>query len=360
MITRDSVLKALSNVDDPDLRKDVVSLGMIENLKIDDVNVSFDLVLTTPACPMKDMMMNACKTAIRTLVSRDAVVSVNATSRVSTIRKDENVLSGVKNVIAVASGKGGVGKSTVSASLALSLSKLGASVGLLDADIYGPSVPTMFNLHEPPEMKVSDGRQIMIPHVKQGIKLMSIGFVTQPGQAVVWRGPMIASAFKQFINDTDWGNLDYLIIDLPPGTGDVQLSLAQIVPLTGLVFVTTPQEVAKADAKRSINMFKMPAIAKPILGVVENMSYFVPEDMPDKKYYIFGQNGGKHLAEEENVPFLGELPLVPSVREQADLGSINPDSQAFQPFHKVAAEIARQISVLNSGEILNFVKNDVG
>lgn len=356
MNLEEKILKALSNVDDPDLHKDIVTLGMVENLVIDGKSVRFDLVLTTPACPMKDMLVNACKNAVRVLVDPELETQVNATHRVSSGRDIREVLKGVKNIIAVASGKGGVGKSTVAASLALALRKSGATVGLLDADIYGPSIPTLFHVHEPPEMVVKDGRQVMIPIETQGLKLLSIGFMTQPGQAIVWRGPMISSAFRQFVNDVEWGELDYLIIDLPPGTGDVQLTLSQLVPLTGVVIVTTPQEVAKADARRAVSMLKMPAIAKPVLGVVENMAYFTPDDAPEKKYYIFGSGAGKALAEEEDVPFLGELPLVPAVREQADNGCIDPDAEGFEPFLKVAAEIARQVSVVNSGEMVKFAR----
>jgi ATP-binding protein involved in chromosome partitioning len=347
MITEEQVLKALSHVDDPDLKKDLVTLGMIQQLKIGD-SISFDLVLTTPACPMKDMMVNACKNAIALMVDKTIPVHINATSKVSSSRDSVEILPGVKNVIAVGSGKGGVGKSTVAVALALALKKTGAKVGLLDADIYGPSIPTMFGIRNAPEMVQKDGKQCIVPVEKNGISLLSIGFMAPPEQAIVWRGPMISSAFRQFINDTLWGELDYLVIDLPPGTGDVQITLSQMVPLTGLVIVTTPQEVAKADARRAINMFKMPSINKPILGVVENMAYFTPDDSPEKKYYIFGQGGGKQLAEEQNIPYLGELPLQQSVREQADEGNIDILSPAFKPFETLAAEVARQVSIVNS------------
>jgi ATP-binding protein involved in chromosome partitioning len=359
MITKETILSALSNVDDPDLHKDIVTLGMVENLVFSDQKISFDLVLTTPACPMKDMLVNACKTAIKVMVDPNVETLVNATSRVTSSRNPEEVLSGVKNIIAVASGKGGVGKSTVSSCLALALQKSGAKVGLLDADIYGPSIPTIFGAFESPEMFPRDGKQIMKPVVKQGIKLLSIGMMAAPEQAIVWRGPMISSAFKQFVNDVEWGDLDYLIIDLPPGTGDVQLTLTQIVPLTGVVIVTTPQAVAMADARRAISMFKVPAIAKPILGVVENMAYFEPEDNPGHRYYLFGQDGGKELAKEQNVPFLGELPLIPTVQQQADKGEIRTDSVAFAPFMAVAEEVARRLSVLNSEKKANFAQENV-
>jgi ATP-binding protein involved in chromosome partitioning len=347
MISEEKVLAALRHVDDPDLKKDLVTLGMIQQLNISD-KITFDLVLTTPACPMKDMMVNACKTAIRMMVDPDISVEINVTSQVSSTRSADAVLPGVKNVIAIGSGKGGVGKSSVAVSLALALKQSGASVGLLDADIYGPSIPTMFGVKEAPPMIQRDGKQWIVPIEKQGIKLLSIGFMAAPDQAIVWRGPMISSAFRQFINDTEWGNLDYLIIDLPPGTGDVQITLSQMVPLTGLVLVTTPQEVAMADARRAISMFKMPSIAKPILGVVENMSYFVPDDMPDKRYYIFGQGGGKRLAEETGIDFLGELPLIQGYMAMADEGRINAESEVFKPYLALAAEVARRVSIVNS------------
>ena len=247
MLSREAILSALSQVEDPDLKKDLVTLGMIEKLEITDKVVSFDLILTTPACPMKDMLVNACKTAIKYMVDQEAIINIRVDSRVSQNVRPNNVLPNVKHVIAVASGKGGVGKSTLSATLALGLSHLGAKVGLLDADIYGPSVPTLFNVHVSPQMIEVDGKQRMLPVESHGLKLLSIGFMTAPGQAVVWRGPMISSAFKQFIHDVEWGDLDYLIVDLPPGTGDVQITLAQQAPLTGVVVVTTPQEMALAD-----------------------------------------------------------------------------------------------------------------
>lgn len=347
MITEEKVLAALSHVDDPDLKKDLVTLGMIQNLKIEN-GIAFDLVLTTPACPMKEMITNACRTAIRVMVDAEAEVKINVTSQVSSAREGSEVLSSVKNIIAVASGKGGVGKSSVAAALAMALQMSGAKTGLLDADIYGPSVPTMFGLREAPPMVEKDGKQMIVPLEKNGLKLLSIGFMAAPDQAIVWRGPMISSAFKQFIGDTLWGDLDYLIIDLPPGTGDVQITLSQMVPLTGLVIVTTPQEVAMADARRAISMFRMPSISKPILGVVENMAYFEPADMPGRRYHIFGEGGGRRLAEECDLNFLGELPLSQELRKQFDEGNVDTDSPVFEPFIKLAEEVARHISIVNS------------
>ena len=345
MITRESVLQALSHVDDPDLKKDLVTLGMIEDLVIGD-KITFTIVLTTPACPMKDMMVNACKTAIRMMVDSEIAVEVSTTSRVRASIPMSETLPGVKHVIAVASGKGGVGKSTLSASLALALSGMGAKVGLLDADIYGPSVPTMFGVSASPEMYMKGEKQIMIPVEAKGVKLLSIGLMTARGQAIVWRGPMVSSAFRQFVQDTDWGDLDYLIIDLPPGTGDVQLSLVQNVPLTGVVIVTTPQEMALTDARRAMGMFSMEAVNKKILGVVENMSYFTPNDAPDKKYKLFGEGGGKALSEEYNVPFLGELPLNPALMKLIDEGNLTSDAIELKPYYQVAGALAQQVSML--------------
>jgi len=223
---------------------------------------------------------------------------------------------------------------------------MGAKVGLLDADIYGPSVPTMFGVSASPEMYMKGEKQIMIPVEAKGVKLMSIGLMTARGQAIVWRGPMVSSAFKQFVQDTDWGDLDYLIIDLPPGTGDVQLSLVQNVPLTGVVIVTTPQEMALTDARRAMGMFSMEAVNKKILGVVENMSYFTPDDAPDKKYRLFGEGGGKALSEEYNVPFLGELPLNPALMKLIDEGNLTSDAIELKPYYQVAGALAQQVSML--------------
>jgi ATP-binding protein involved in chromosome partitioning len=295
---------------------------------------------------MKDMMVNACKTAIRMMVDSEIAVEVATTSRVRASIPMSETLPGVKHVIAVASGKGGVGKSTLSASLALALSGMGAKVGLLDADIYGPSVPTMFGVSASPEMYMKGEKQIMIPVEAKGVKLLSIGLMTARGQAIVWRGPMVSSAFKQFVQDTDWGDLDYLIIDLPPGTGDVQLSLVQNVPLTGVVIVTTPQEMALTDARRAMGMFSMEAVNKKILGVVENMSYFTPDDAPDKKYKLFGEGGGKALSEEYNVPFLGELPLNPALMKLIDEGNLTSDAIELKPYYQVAGALAQQVSML--------------
>ena len=353
MITKERVLEALSNVQEPDLGKDLVTLNMIKDIEIDGYNVSFTVVLTTPACPLKDLIRSACENAIKIIVSKDAIPTVNFTSNVNSNRKDSKAfLPQVKNIIAVASGKGGVGKSTVSVNLALALAKTGAKVGLMDADIYGPSVPIMLGIRgERPMMKEVNGKGMIMPIEVMGIKAMSIGLLIDDKQAVVWRGPMASSAIKQFVSDVLWEELDYLIIDLPPGTGDIHLTIVQTVPVTGAVIVTTPQEVALADAKKAVMMFDGPQIKVPILGVVENMSYFTPPDAPDKQYYIFGKNGGKRLAELFEIPFLGELPITMQIREGGDEGKpalLFGDDISKNAIESVAQQIARNVSMRNA------------
>ena len=322
MITKEKVLDALRYVDDPDLKKDLVTLGMIRDLEVEGKTVSFSVVLTTPACPMKDMIQRACINAVKHYVDKDALVSVNMTSKVTSTRDEkQNVLENVKNIIAVASGKGGVGKSTISSNLAAGLAASGAKVGLIDADIYGPSIPLMFDVvHEKPEVREIEGKNFMIPVGSHNVKLLSIGFFADPAQPIVWRGPMAQKALTQMLAEAHWGELDYLIIDLPPGTGDIHLSLVNAVPLTGAVVVSTPQEVALADARKAIGMFNIPQINVPILGIVENMSWFTPAELPNNKYFIFGNEGAKHLADELNLPLLGQIPLVQSIREGGDAG----------------------------------------
>lgn len=350
IITKEQVLQALGNVEEPDLKKDLVTLDMIQDIHIDGNNVSFSVILTTPACPLKAMIENACRNAISYFVSKEAVVNINMTSRV-TSQKNTGV-PGVKNIIAVASGKGGVGKSTVAANLALGLAKAGAKVGLIDADIYGPSVPIMFGLEGVrPQASEVNGKTRIEPIEKYGIKLLSIGFFTDPNQPVPWRGPMVSTAVKQLFNDADWGELDYLVIDLPPGTGDIHITVTQTFPVTGAVIVTTPQNVALADAKKGIGMFLMPAINVPILGVVENMSYFTPAELPENKYYIFGKGGGQKLAAQLDVPFLGEIPLVKSISDSGDAGKptiLEEDGVMTQAFLEMARRVAQQVAISNA------------
>ena len=353
VMTTDDILKALGNVQEPDLGKDLVTLNMVKDIKIEGNYVSFTVVLTTPACPLKDMIKNACINAVKILVNKDATVVVNFTSNTTTKREDnKSILPNVRNIIDVVSGKGGVGKSTVAANLAMSLSQGGAKVGLMDADIYGPSVPIMFGVRgERPMMKEVDGKGMIVPLEQYGIKLLSIGLLVDEKNAVVWRGPMASSAIRQFVTEVLWGELDYLIIDMPPGTGDIHLTLVQLVPVTGVIVVTTPQDVALADAKKAIAMFGQAQIKVPIIGVVENMSYFTPAELPDNKYYIFGKNGGKRLAEEYDLPFLGQIPLVQSIREGGDIGipiMMSADEVTKQAFIEFAGAAARSISMRNA------------
>lgn len=352
-MTEEKILEALRNVQEPDLGKDIVTLNMVKDIVIEKYYVSFTVVLTTPACPMKDHIKNACINAVKLLVNKDAVVKVNFTSNTTTKRTDDKaVLPKVKNIIAVVSGKGGVGKSTVAANLALAIAKSGAKVGLMDADIYGPSVPIMFGVRgERPLMIEVGGKGMIAPLEKYGIKLISIGLLVDEKSAVVWRGPMASSAIRQFITDVYWDELDYLIVDMPPGTGDIHLTLMQTVPVTGAVIVTTPQDVALADAKKGIAMFGQAQLNVPVIGLVENMSYFTPAELPENKYYIFGKDGGKRLADEYDLPFLGQIPLVQSIREGGDIGvpiMISNDEITKKAFEDFAAHVVRSIAMRNA------------
>ncbi|HEV9036324.1 MAG TPA: Mrp/NBP35 family ATP-binding protein [Puia sp.] len=354
-MTREKVLEALSNVQEPDLGKDIVTLNMVKDLEIEGNYVAFTVVLTTPACPMKDHIKNACVNAVRLLVDKDATVNVRFTANTTTHRKDAGeVLPKVKNIIAVVSGKGGVGKSTVAANFALALARGGASVGLMDADIYGPSVPIMFGVRGQRPMMMpggAEGKGMIVPLDRYGIRLMSIGLLVDEKNAVVWRGPMASSAIRQFVTDVHWDELDYLVIDMPPGTGDIHLTLLQTVPVTGVIVVTTPQDVALADAKKGIAMFSQAQLKAPIIGLVENMSYFTPAELPDHKYYIFGKEGGKRLAEEYDIPFLGQIPLVQSIREGGDAGipiMMSDDAVSKKAFLDFAGNAARSIAMLNA------------
>ncbi|MEO6188104.1 MAG: Mrp/NBP35 family ATP-binding protein [Ginsengibacter sp.] len=351
-MTEKEILKALENVQEPDLGKDLVTLNMVRDIKINGNDVSFTIVLTTPACPLKELIKNSCVNAVHTFVDKGAVVTVNFTSNTTSIRKDDKVLSGVKNIIAVVSGKGGVGKSTVASNLALSIAEGGAKVGLMDADIYGPSIHIMFGVRgERPVMRDVDGKGKIVPLERYGIKLMSIGLLVDERQAVVWRGPMVSSAIRQFVTDVDWGDLDYLIIDMPPGTGDIHLTIVQTVPVTGVIVVTTPQLVALADAKKGIAMFNQAQLKVPVIGLVENMSYFTPKELPENKYFIFGKSGGKDLAEEFDIPFLGEIPLVQSIREGGDIGipvMMSDDEISKKAFLEFSDNAIRGIAMRNA------------
>ena len=350
-ISDKDVLKALSTVIDPDIKRDLVSLNMIRDVKVGDGAISFTVVLTTPACPLKEQIRRDCTEAVRRVAGNGVRIDINITSSVTSVRDNAPLLPGVKNIVAVASGKGGVGKSTVTTNLAVALAQAGAKVGLIDADIFGPSIPTMFNCEfEQPGVKNVNGKNIIVPIEQYGVKLISIGFLTPADSAVIWRGPMASSALKQFFADADWGELDYLLIDLPPGTSDIHLTLVQTVPVTGAVIVTTPQKVALADATKAVAMFRQPQINVHVLGVVENMAWFTPEELPDNKYYIFGKDGGKNLSEKYSVPLLGQIPLVQSIRESGDSGlpAVLKEGPSKAAFTDLAESLARQIAIRNA------------
>ena len=344
-ITEQAVLDALTNIIDPDLKKDIVTLGFIKDLEIKGGAVSFRIVLTTPACPVKEAF-EAEATELVGAIEGVETVKVIMDAEVPKGRGIANnvAVPGVKNIIAVSSGKGGVGKSTVAVNLAVSLALDGARVGLMDADVYGPNVPLMLGVGVG-QPEVANGQ--IQPIEAHGVKMISMALLAPPDKPMILRGPMLHGIVRQFLTDVNWGELDYLIVDMPPGTGDVQLSLAQLVPVQGAVLVTTPQTVSIADVRRALKMFETVAI--PHLGIIENMSYFIPPDMPDRRYNIFGEGGGRRLAEEYNVPFLGEVPLGIEVRESGDRGVpvviSHPESPQAKAFRTVAEEVARQISI---------------
>ena len=321
-LDRKDILKALETISIAGEGKNMVESGAVANVITFGDEVVVDLVLHTPAMHIKKRAEDDIKKTIHDLVSPEAKIKVNI--KVEAAEKPEikgKAIPGIKNIIAVASGKGGVGNSTTTANLAVSLAKMGFSVGVLDADIYGPSMPIMFDVEEEKPISIEvDGKSKMKPIESYEVKILSIGFFTSPSQAVIWRGPMAAKALNQMIFDADWGELDFMLIDLPPGTGDIHLSIMQSLPITGAVVVSTPQAVALADAKKGVAMFLSEAINVPVLGIIENMAYFTPEELPNNKYYIFGQEGAKNLASDLNVPFLGEVPIVQSIREAGDYG----------------------------------------
>ena len=349
-IDKQKIVSALQNILDPQTGQDIVSLRMVENLQTEGNNVSFTLVLSSLNAPQKNELNFACINAVNEIYP-EAEVHIHVKAKTENSQGNNSIVPHIKNIIAVASGKGGVGKSTVAVNLALGLKALGAKVGLMDADVYGPSLPTMFGLKgQRPKIQDVHGQPKIVPIEKFGIPTISIGYIIEAEQAVVLRGPRLAGIIKQFFQDCLWPELDFLVIDLPPGTGDVQLTLVQTVPVTGVVMVTTPQEVALADAIKGMNMFRLPNVNVPILGIVENMAWFTPKELPENKYFIFGEGGGKILAKESNSVLLGQVPLVQGIREGGDNGLpavLGEDAPTKEAFMKIAENTLRQIAIRN-------------
>lgn len=349
-ITKETVIDALKKVIDPDLKKDLVTLNMVKEVKVEGKNINVVIELTTPACPLKDVIQQDCISELKKANPEAEKINVTMTAKVIANQNSikAQILPGVKNTIAVASGKGGVGKSTVAVNLAVGLAREGAKVGLIDADIYGPSVPTMLGISEKPKIYQDTATAKMVPLENFGIKVMSIGFLIDDDSPVIWRGPMASGAIKQFMSDVHWDELDYLIFDLPPGTGDIQLTLVQTIPLTGAVVVTTPQDVSLIDVRKALRMFQR--VNVPILGIVENMSYFIAPDT-GKKYNIFGNGGGEKLAAELHLKLLGQIPINQSIREGGDAGKpvviSEPDSEQAKTFLELSRNLAAQISINN-------------
>ncbi len=347
------ILKALSFVLEPDLKKDIVELNLVSNIKSEGNKISFDLQINNPAMHNKKRVIEACELHLNRVLETTVEVEANITPipKAPETPKENKILPNVKNIIAIASGKGGVGKSTVTANLAVALAQKGYKVGLIDADIYGPSMPLMFNVEDEKPMPVEvNGKNMIKPVENYGVKMLSIGFFANTDQAVVWRGPMATRALTQLFTEAHWGELDYMLIDLPPGTGDIHLSLVQTVSVTGAIIVSTPQKVALIDARKAIGMFNLEQINVPVLGMIENMAYFTPDELPDNKYYIFGKEGMKDLAEQHDLPLLGQIPLVQSVREAGDAGrpavlqENTPQAIAFNDF---ADNVITQINIRN-------------
>lgn len=350
MIDHNKVVEILRTIKDPQSGRDIISAKMVENFQVDGNNITFSIVLKTNDGQLKSSLNFACMEALQQSYP-DANIHIHLKINSDNTGESNSVLPQVKNVIAIASGKGGVGKSTVAVNLAISLMKKGFRVGLIDADLYGPSIPTMLGLQgQRPKVELLYGKHKIIPLEAHGIYVMSIGFIVEPEQAVVLRGPRLGGLIKQFIMDCLWPELDYLVIDLPPGTGDIQLTLVQTIPVTGAVMVTTPQEVAVIDAIKAMNMFLLPNIQVPIVGVVENMSWFTPKELPDNKYYIFGQGGGKKLAELADSVLLGQIPLVQGVREGGDEGkpvALHNEGIMQVEFSRIADNLVRQVHIRN-------------
>ena len=353
----EEILKILSKIKDPETGKDLVSLNAIASLISEENKISFKLNVPS-SNPFLKSIEKACRKTLQNNLSQDIDIQIELLPKIETQKisagrtDDQKILPGVKNILAVASGKGGVGKSTVSVNLAVSLARNGAKVGLLDADVYGPSIPKMLGVEGArPDVKKVDGKDVIVPIESNGIKMLSIGFFVNPEDALIWRGAMATSAINQFVKDTDWGDLDYFIIDLPPGTGDIHLTIVQAMPVTAAVIVSTPQEVALADALRGVGMFRAEKIEVPVIGFIENMSWFTPAELPENKYYIFGKDGLKNLAQRMEIPLLGQIPIVQSIRESGDEGkpiSLNEENTVGIAFRELADNVAEKIEARNA------------
>ena len=352
--TIEQIWESLKKVPYPEGNADIVSLNMVESIQVEGNKISFAVILPTFNSPFKKSIEKACVQAIKDSLGNDIEVKATITSNVTVGRIDNaqgQILPGVKNIIAVASGKGGVGKSTVSANLAIALAQLGSKTGLIDADVYGPSIPKMFGMEAAkPGVERVNGKDMIVPVEKYGIKMLSIGFFVNPDDALIWRGAMATNALKQLITEANWGELDYLVIDLPPGTSDIHLTMVQTIPVTGAIIVSTPQDVALADARKGISMFRQEKINVPILGLIENMSWFSPPELPDKKYYIFGKDGCVNLAEELDIPFLGQIPIVEAIRESCDQGtpSALEDTKLGESFRQLGENVAQKVEQRNA------------
>lgn len=357
-INRENILEVLGTVIEPDLKKDIVTLNLVEQLVVEGNKIELAVNIFNTALHAKKRMQEAIDFNLKRVFGKDLeIISIIKGLPENDKKQHRKILPEVKNIIAIASGKGGVGKSTITANLAGGLAKAGYKVGVIDADIYGPSIPTMFDVvRERPSMIDVDGASKINPVISYGIKILSIGFFTDQDNAVVWRGPMASKAMSQMFTDAYWGELDYLLIDLPPGTGDIHLSLVGLVPLDGVVIVSTPQEVALADARRGVNMFQMDTINVPIIGIVENMAWFTPAELPENKYYLFGKNGAKDLAEKMKVPFLGHIPLVQSVREAGDAGRpavFQENTPSSIAFDELVRTFVKQVKVVKKSSLIN-------
>lgn len=351
-ITEEAILGALSRVIEPDLKKDIVELDLVRDVTVDENTVHVHVEVSNPALHSRKRMEEAVVFNLQQALGKSVTIRVNVTPLSGERGNLRKVLPHVKHIVAVASGKGGVGKSTITANLAVGLARMGWKVGLVDADVHGPSMPMMFDaMHERPTTIEKDGKRWIVPVESHGVKLLSIGFFADPSQAIAWRGPMASKALEQLFKDADWGELDIMLVDLPPGTSDIHLSLVQVVPLTGAIVVSTPQPVALADARKGVGFFQLPSVNVPVLGIVENMAWFTPAELPGNKYYIFGQGGARVLAQELKVPLLGEIPLVQSIREAGDVGRpavMQDASMVSTAFNELCTALQHRLAVVTA------------